>query len=70
MVVLNDNGQWYVRLAGKRFGPCASRQLAIDAAIETARLAERRGKTARVQEKTGPASFKQHWPKCREKRGA
>jgi hypothetical protein len=63
MVVFNENGSWYVRLAGMRFGPCASRRQAIDAAIGTAQLAERNGRTARVQEQTGPADFTVHWPR-------
>jgi hypothetical protein len=62
MVVLNENGQWFVRLAGMTFGPCATRKQAIDAAIGTAQLAERNGKTARVQEQIGPADFTLHWP--------
>ena len=59
IVVFNDNGQWYVRLAGKRFGPVASRQKAID----TAQLAERSGKTAQVLEQTRLADFEKHWPR-------
>jgi hypothetical protein len=67
MVVFNDSGQWWVRLAAQRFGPCSSKRQAIKAAIETAQLAERQGQTARVQVQTGPADFERVWPKLAKK---
>jgi hypothetical protein len=62
MVVFNDSGQWFVRLAGKALGPCSSSEDAVKAAIETAQLAERHGKTTRVRIQTGTADFETVWP--------
>jgi hypothetical protein len=64
MVVFNDSGHWFIRFAGKALGPCSTSEEALKAAIKTARLAERQGKTARVQVQTGPAVFETVWPRA------
>lgn len=63
MVIFPRGGEWWVRLQGREAGPCPSKARAIAAAIDTARQAERAGKTARVQIQTGPADFETLWPK-------
>jgi len=52
MAAFPQNGKWCVRLHGREAGPCPSKTRAIAAAIETAKKAERAGKTARVQVQT------------------
>lgn len=58
--VLDREGEWKIQLNGKHFGPCPSRDVAVEVAVAAAKRATARGITARVVVQEGE-EFRTRW---------
>ena len=58
--VLLRDGTWKIQLNGRHFGPCPSRDLAVEVALAAAKKAAGRGYASRVVVQDG-ALFRTQW---------
>ena len=58
--VLMDRGKWFVQLNGKQFGPCSTKDRAIETAVTIAKQAVLKGCSAEVLLE-GPQRFRTVW---------
>ena len=58
--VLLRDGAWKIQLNGRHFGPCPTRELALEVALSAAKKAADRGYASRVVVQDG-ALFRTEW---------
>ena len=67
-IVMHHDGQWKINLDNRYYGPCTSREAAVDMAIDTARKAVSGGYAASVLVMEG-GQFERVWSSEEEARG-